>query len=183
MSLKKVVVIYLNAYIQKLCDMKQLLGCIEKVPLQETDVKRLDMRIVQLEQEAEKYDRLKVSAYEDLKEELITKEEYFTIKQEFETRRRDALDSIAQIRLEMDSLLKRNGKHHEWIENFTSKGRIESLTRNVVIELINQIRVYEDKRIEIIFRYSDKYDELVSLINSTRNSQADKDKQSLQEVS
>ena len=54
------------------------------------------------------------------------------------------------------------------------KGRIESLTRNVVIELINQIRVYEDKRIEIIFRYSDKYVELVSLIKSTRNSQADK---------
>lgn len=182
-ELEKAVVIYLNSYIQKLCDMKQLLACIEKLPLQEIDVKRLDMRIVQLEQEAEKYDRLKVSAYEDLKEELITKEEYFTIKQEFETRRRDALDSIAQIRLEMDSLLKRNGKHHEWIENFTSKGRIESLTRNVVIELINQIRVYEDKRIEIIFRYSDKYDELVSLIKSTGNSQADKDKQLLQEVS
>ena len=88
------------------------------------------------------------------------------------------------------------GKVHKFIEHFYltehenssillilsswGKGRIESLTRNVVIELINQIRVYEDKRIEIIFRYSDKYVELVSLIKSTRNSQADKDKQSLQ---
>lgn len=80
-------------------EIKKLLGYVEKFPLQESNIRRLDMRIVQLEEETERYEKLKISVYEDLKENLITKDEYVTLKHEFEMRRRDALDSIAQINL------------------------------------------------------------------------------------
>ncbi len=47
-------------------------------------VKRLKLRIVQMEEEAKKYGRLKVSVYENLKGGLIVKEEYAFIWQEKE---------------------------------------------------------------------------------------------------
>ena len=182
-ELEKAVVTYLNTYIRELCSIKKLLDCVEKLPLQESNIKRLELRIVQLEDEAQRHEKLKISVYEDLKDNLITKDEYVTLKNEFETRRRDALEAIAQIRSEIDSLAKRNGKHHEWIENFVSKREVETLTRNVVVELIESICVYEDKRLEIKFRYADKYAEALYWISNIDGTHSDEENKTLQEVS
>ena len=163
-ELEKAVVTYLNSYIDELENIQHFLEFIDKLPYQEVNVKRLNMRIVQLEEDAQKYEKLKVSVYEDLKDELISKEEYISMKQEFENRRRAALDSIAQIKIEIETLASRNGKHHEWIESFIANKGIEKLERNVVVELIDYIRIYEDKRIEIVFRYADNYKEILNQI-------------------
>ena len=182
-ELEKAVVTYLNTYIKELCSIKKLLDCVENLPLQESNIKRLELRIVQLEDEVQRHEKLKISVYEDLKDNLITKDEYVTLKNEFETRRRDALEAIAQIRSEIDSLAKRNGKHHEWIETFVSKREVETLTRNVVVELIDNIRVYEDKRLEIKFRYADKYAEALYLISNVDGTHSDEENKTLREVS
>ncbi len=74
-ELEKAVVTYLNTYIKELCSIKKLLDCVEKLPLQESNIKRLELRIVQLEDEAQRHEKLKISVYEDLKDNLITKDE------------------------------------------------------------------------------------------------------------
>ena len=153
-ELEKAVVTYLNSYIDELA--------------------RINKNCTQ-EQMAEK---LKVSVYEDLKDELISKEEYISMKQEFENRRRAALDSIAQIKIEIETLASRNGKHHEWIESFIANKGIEKLERNVVVELIDYIKIYEDKRIEIVFRYADNYKEILNQIRYIQDN-----KNEMQEVS
>lgn len=177
-ELEKAVVTYLNSYIDELENIQHFLEFIDKLPYQEVNVKRLNMRIVQLEEDAQKYEKLKVSVYEDLKDELISKEEYISMKQEFEKRRRSALDSIAQIKIEIETLASRNGKHHEWIESFLANKGIEKLERNVVVELIDYIRIYEDKRIEIVFRYADNYKEILNQIRYIQDN-----KNEMQEVS
>lgn len=177
-ELEKVVVTYLNSYIDELENIQHFLEFIDKLPYQEVNVKRLNMRIVQLEEDAQKYEKLKVAVYEDLKDELISKEEYISMKQEFENRRRAALDSIAQIKIEIETLASRNGKHHEWIESFIANKGIEKLERNVVVELIDYIKIYEDKRIEIIFRYADNYKEILNQIRYIQDN-----KNEMQEVS
>ena len=177
-ELEKAVVTYLNSYIDELENIQHFLEFIDKLPYQEVNVKRLNMRIVQLEEDAQKYEKLKVSVYEDLKDELISKEEYISMKQEFEKRRRAALDSIAQIKIEIETLASRNGKHHEWIESFLANKGIEKLERNVVVELIDYIKIYENKRIEIVFRYADNYKEILNQIRYIQDN-----KNEMQEVS
>lgn len=177
-ELEKAVVTYLNSYIDELENIQHFLEFIDKLPYQEVNVKRLNMRIVQLEEDAQKYEKLKVSVYEDLKDELISKEEYISMKQEFEKRRRASLDSIAQIKIEIETLASRNGKHHEWIESFIANKGIEKLERNVVVELIDYIKIYEDKRIEIVFRYADNYKEILNQIRYIQDN-----KNEMQEVS
>ena len=120
--------------------------------------------MVQMEEEAGKYERLKVSAYEDLKDGLITKEEYVSIRQEFEDRRKAAAASAGQLKQEAERLAQREGKRHEWIESFVRNKGIRSLVRSVVVELIEEIQVYEDKRIEVRFKYEDRYQEALELL-------------------
>lgn len=180
-ELEQAVLSYLNVYIEKMCELQEILKFVDELPLQESNMKRLNLRIVQLEEECGKYEHLKVSVYEDLKDGLITREEYVSMKGEFETRRRNALASIAQVKKEMEDIRSRNGRHHEWIESFVQKKGIERLERNVVVELVDSIRVYEDKRIEVIFRYEDRYKELLTEIAAVKNIEAADSR--LQEVS
>ena len=154
----------LRCHIDRLAELKDILDYIGTLPMQEADVKRLEARMVQMEEEAGRYEGLKVSAYEDLKDGLITKEEYAAIRQEFEGRRKAALASAGQLRQEAERLARREGKRHEWIERFVKNKGIRSLVRSVVVELIEEIRVFEDKRIEVRFRYEDRYREAVELV-------------------
>ena len=150
--------------VEKLAQMQELLACVEALPMQSGDVKRLELRIVQMEEEAQKYEGLKVSVYEDLKDGLVDKEEYLSIRQEFDARRKAALASIGQLKLEMERMAERNGRRHEWIELFVKHRGIRSLVRSVVVELVEEIRVYEGKRMEVKFRYEDRYLEAVKLL-------------------
>lgn len=160
----------LNFRLEKLTEMKEILEYIGTLPMQAGDVKRLEMRMLQLEEEAQKYEGLKVSVYEDLKDGLVDKEEYLSIKQEFDSRKKAALASIGQLKQEIECLTERNGRRHEWIESFVKHRGIHSLVRSVVVELIEEIRVYEDKRIEVKFRYEDRYLEVLTMIeNADRN--------------
>jgi len=163
-KLEEAVTCYLNCYIDQLADMKAILEYIETLPLQGYDIKRLETRIEQLEKEAKKCERLKIAAYEDMDDGVVSKDEYISLKQEFDSRKKNALSSIAQINLEIGRIMQREGKHHEWIETFLKKRGIEKLIRNAAVELIEQIRIYEDKRIEVRFRYADKYQSASELI-------------------
>lgn len=49
-----------------------------------------------------------------------------------------------------------------------------------MVELIDHIRVYEDKRLEIAFRYADKYAEALYLINNIDAKPSDKENRILQ---
>ena len=60
-----------RCHIDRLAELKDILDYIGTLPMQDADVKRLEARMVQMEEEAGKYERLKVSAYEDLKDGLI----------------------------------------------------------------------------------------------------------------
>lgn len=159
----------LRCHIDRLAELKDILDYIGTLPMQDADVKRLELRMVQMEEEAGKYERLKVSAYEDLKDGLITKEEYASIRQEFEGRRKSALASASQLKQEAERLAQREGKRHEWIEGFVKNKGIRFLVRSVVVELIEEIRVYEDKRIEMRFRYEDRYREALELAENAES--------------
>lgn len=160
----------LKCYIEKLAELKDILDYIGTLPMQKGDIRHLELRILQLEEEAGKYDGLKVSVYEDLKDGLVTKEEYVSIKGEFEARRKTTVDAIGQLKQEIGCLVKRDGKRHEWIESFVKHKGIQSLVRNVVAELIEEIRVYEDRRIEVRFRYEDRYQEALEFVEGLAGS-------------
>lgn len=153
----------LNLHLEKLSELKRIMDHIGTLPMQDSDVKRLEMRILQLEEDAEKYESLKVSVYEDLKDGIVDKEEFLAIKQEFDSRRKTALVSIGKLKQEIRELAERSGRRHEWIELFVKHQGIRSLVRGVVVELIEEIRVYEDKRIEVKFRYEDRYLEIMKM--------------------
>ncbi|MBO5146057.1 MAG: recombinase family protein [Lachnospiraceae bacterium] len=49
---------------------------------------------------------------------------------------------------------------NEWVKLLLSKGQLEELDRDMVVRLIDKIYVYEDKHLEIMYKFSGEFDHL-----------------------
>lgn len=75
------------------------------------------------------------------------------VKQELEGRRKEIKEEIGTI----SSLEKKN---YKWLDDLVSSRDKIYLTREVVESLISEIRLYDDKRLDIVFLFQDQIEEL-----------------------
>ena len=95
--------------------------------------------------------RLKKSAYEDYRENLIGKEDFLRYKADYERQEARLNDQLELLRepAEEDFL------HRPWVEALLRNGRLTELDRTTVAEAVVQILIFEDHRIEITYNFSD----------------------------
>ena len=117
-----------------------------------------------METEIERFRRLKISAYEDLKEGVLSKEDYFDITEQYERRIANANLAHEQAQREMDLYIQNGSAPQKWIQEFIEYQNIKTLTRSMAVECIDRIIIYEDKRIEVTFTHMQDYQSLVSQV-------------------
>lgn len=68
---------------------------------------------------------------------------------------------INDIRLTIEDLSKNNYRDDniKIINKIKSTGQLEKITRNIVNEFIERINVYEEKKVEIVFKYRNVYED------------------------
>lgn len=104
----------------------------------------------------EKVKRLKKDLYEDCKEGLIDKEEYFVYRKEYEEKEKLYMGKISAL-LEKEKNESLNLKE-SWEERLLKNRSIDCLDRQILAELIKEICVYEGNRIKIVYNFSDEMD-------------------------
>ena len=156
-DLEDAVLVMLKQHIQNILHLKRVLEFIGTVPFQEINVKKLQDRLEKKKQETERWKELRMMLYSDMKEGIVSKEDYVELHAAYGKRLRNAEESIRAIRKEMDSELEKADKANTWLDYFVKYQDIEELSRTVVVELIRQIRVYDKKNIEITFDFDDCY--------------------------
>ena len=164
-QLEKAVLKLLQEHIRMLLELDSILGTIKNAPLAKLSVRKAGDRMAEADAELSRYRRLKVSAYEDLQDGLLSKEDYLDIKAQYEERIADLQSAKEQIRREMDLYLKNGDSQQQWIQEFLEHRNIQSLSRSIAVECIERIHIYEDKRIELTFTHMQDYQELVSQVN------------------
>ena len=53
-----------------------------------------------------------------------------------------------------------------WMDVFKKHANITELERTAVVDMIKCIYVYEDRRIEVVFRYADECERTLKLLNN-----------------
>ena len=103
------------------------------------------------------------SLYEDVKDGLITKEEYFDYKLGYQQKAVEIRERIAQL-----DEKKKNREvaldDRQWMERFQAYENQGGLTRVMVAQLVKSVYVYEDKRIRIVFNYHNQLEELKEML-------------------
>ncbi len=107
--------------------------------------------------------RLRKDAYEDWKLGNITEQEYNEYTKEYGEQIRQFEDNIDEYYNELKNF-EQASSGSKWIEHFTKYKNVNSLSRELIDSLIDNIFVYEDKKIKIKFKYEDEYNYLIDFI-------------------
>ena len=130
-------------------------------------IKKLVLQSEKRKEDIEKYNRLKLECYEDYKKELITQDEYMLFKKELDNRIEEIQRAITELGKKKRMLLDGGYEKESLLEKFLTSKEIE-LKRSILVRFISRIYVYEDHRIEIIFRYQDEIRQLLGIVEEIK---------------
>ena len=95
--------------------------------------------------------RRKKAAYEDYREGLLSKEDYLRYKTDYEQQQAHLTRQLEQL----SDLSSPQPQAHPWVGSLLRQRALPELDRATIAETIRRIQVFEDGRVEIIYRFSD----------------------------
>lgn len=123
----------------------------------------------QAKEELERYIYLKTSIYEDMKQGILTKEEFLTAKKKYTRRILDLEEELHKREQDLEDFEQCMSGANRWLESFLRFQGEETLTRKMAVELLEKVEVFGDKRIHIIFKFRNEYDYLMMQLEAEGN--------------
>ena len=157
----------LQLHLKQLGDLQESIRYIRETSGNSDKIKKLVLQSEKRKEDIEKYNRLKLECYEDYKKELITQDEYMLFKKELDNRIEEIQRAITELGKKKRMLLDGGYEKESLLEKFLTSKEIE-LKRSILVRLISRIYVYEDHRIEIIFRYQDEIRQLLGIVEEIK---------------
>ncbi len=120
--------------------------------------------VEQIRDELGRYVYLKTSIYEDMKQGLLTKEEFLTAKERYAGKiasLETELNEKEAERKEFEACMEGGNR---WLRAFLNFRNAKELTREMAVELLEKVEVFEDKRVHIKFRFRNEYEYLTSYL-------------------
>lgn len=108
---------------------------------------------ITIQAELEKIRKLKKAVYEDYREELISKEEFVSYRQDYAQKEELLVKQLSCVE-------KKNGSAEEnvfdtaWFQRLLEYREVEKLDRAVVVEMLHEIKVYENHKVKITYNFS-----------------------------
>ena len=179
----------LNRYIHLLCDTQSILEKIGQMEDGFENAMEQDAEIVRLRQELTKCSALKSSLYQDLQEGLLTEEQFAQYREIYGRKEQEILSAISEQEKLIRKLYANGVAVGEKMAGFKERlagmsGRADSdsaffseIDRLTLVTFIDRILIFEDDRIEIVFKYGKEIGTVADMarnINTISGEQADR---------
>lgn len=116
--------------------------------------------------EKERLTKLVDGLYSDYRENILSKEEYLRLKDNYH-RNIEEIDTCIET-LKKSENTEDNVQGNAFLDSFLSCGNIEKLDRALLVEFIDEIQVYEGGRIKIKMKCADAFENAIRTINEKR---------------
>ena len=137
---------------------------INSAPLKKSKSKRLEDTLAAKEKELAKIMRYKQALYQDWKDGEITRNDYRHMSEDYE-QQIEALTRIMQtLTAEQEQLENGVDAESPCLTAFLKYRNIDKLTREILGELIDHIKVYEGGNISVKFKYADEFRRIAEYI-------------------
>ena len=149
----------------------EIIARINSAPIKKSQSFRLDDLIAAKERELAKVTRYKQSLYQDWKDGEITQQDYRDMKADYERQAVSLSDILARLTAERAELANGVNNEHHALVAFMKYQNIETLNREILIELVDHIKVYENGNISVKFKFADELRRIAEYIeiNTTQN--------------
>lgn len=160
------VLMAMQGHVKVVADLKKMMETLRSLPEEQRNVVDYDVQIVKLKEEIERNQEFKMKLYDNLQDGLINQDEYFLFKKTYSERIADAEKAIKRLEQEREDTVSRNASEQSWAEVFLKYRNLTEIDRKAVVDLIEEVRVYEDKRIVVKFRYMPDFEKTLKMVSA-----------------
>ena len=145
-------------------NLEKALELIERLPSQSRKAFNYEAQITKLEEEIDRYQKLKLRLYEDLSDGIIDKSEYFDFRNSYTRIIEEKQEALLRVKKEMKQTVTTGTTERNWVTLFKQHENIEELNRRVLMALVDRIIIHENHAIEIVFKYKDEYQQTLEYV-------------------
>ena len=156
-NLKMIVMNQIQILIKTMCDQKELYEKLKQRIEKEKRINPLENEIQQIKFEIQQKNEKLAQLYEDMATGVVDNEDYKMIKAQYLNDRELMLDKLSTVEQKQLEIVGNIEKHNDILKNLSAYLNDYSFDRKLVYELIEDIKVYRDNRVEIVFSVEDGY--------------------------
>lgn len=163
-KLEMVILQIINLHIEKVFELSQMMKMAEEISYSGYFMEKLQESIIDKEVEIEKKKQYSSMIYQDYKDNVLTREEYLDLKEYYRTEVKTLEDAIQALKLEYENAAKSRVDQAEWIQRFIQYRGFQKLSRELLLRLVEEIRIYDKDRIEVVFHFQSEYEQALDYI-------------------
>ena len=145
---------------------------INNAPLQKSQSIRLNELIAAKEKELARITRYKQSLYQDWKDGEITHKDYRNMQNDYEQQIAAISEIITNLQEERAEIENGIDTENSFLINFRKHENIDALTRDVLIDLVDHIKVHENGNINVRLKFSNEYRRIAEYIKINTHANA-----------
>lgn len=168
-ALEQVVLVTIQKQIELVASLSEIIEEINAAPVVKKESNRLSTLLKQRTAELEKASHLLDGLYFDWKSGEITHDQYRRMKPQLEEQVTLLREQVAHIEEECATMARGIDNENPYLTTFLQYRNIQSLSRGLLLDLVNVIYIHEDKTVEIEFNFADQYRRIVEFIENNKN--------------
>lgn len=125
-----------------------------------------EKELARVKGELERVQKLKKSVYEDYKEGLISKEEFLAYREDYVKKEELYAKQAETLEEKKKENVTQDVFETPWLKRLLGLKDIEKLDREIIVEMIDRIIVYENRKIKICYNFGNEMEDLFSDVYS-----------------
>ena len=170
--LETAVLFAIQQYVYLAIDYTKTIEQINRAPIVKSQDKKLLEAISQKERELSKVIRYKQAIYQDWKDNEISQNDYRRMREDYEEQETEISAIIKKLQDERAEQENGVDTENPFLVAFRKHENITTLSREVLIELVDSITVYEGGNISIVLRFADELRRVQDFIEINTHSEA-----------
>jgi DNA invertase Pin-like site-specific DNA recombinase len=154
------VLMIIQKHIEILVDVEKVLKNVDYQKRRRSQSHTIEKLVAQKQREFDDVEKIKMGLYTDLKKNIITQDDYVSLKSGYADQTVTLSQQITSLKEELRNIETQDTMQNEWLERFRKHRNIESLTRPIVTELIDVIYIHEGRQITIKFKFQDEFEKI-----------------------
>ncbi len=158
----------IQAQVSLALNLEIALGELNGISWERREMERIASKIARQEEVIEHNKQMKAHVYEDFKTEMITREEYFIFKAEFDKNIQEAKEAIARLVGNKNQISSGLTEQQSWLAQFRKYENIQELNRRVVVNFIDRIEITEDKQVHVVLNNADQFQAIMEFLEEEK---------------
>ena len=170
--LEAAVLFAIQQYVYLAIDYTKIIEQINRAPIIKSQDKKLLEAITKKEQELAKVIRYKQAVYQDWKDNEISQTDYRRMREDYEVQEKEITTTIKKLQNERAEQENGVDTENPFLVAFRKYENVTTLSREILIELVDSITVHEGGNVSIVLRFADELRRVQEYIEVNTHSEA-----------